>query len=99
MMGLTLIIVLVLGLGGLAGLVIAVAVIWMQSRKDERHNRIPEPVEYAPARPASPETQQQVRELVATGKSIEAIRLYREATGSTLKEAKDAVDAIQREVQ
>ena len=38
----------------------------------------------------------QIRELTATGNKISAVKLYREITGVGLKEAKDAVDAIQR---
>lgn len=37
-----------------------------------------------------------VRELLAGGRKIEAIKMYREATGVGLKEAKDAVDAIEQ---
>jgi ribosomal protein L7/L12 len=36
--------------------------------------------------------------LVAKGSKIEAIKRYREATGVGLKEAKDAVDALERRV-
>ena len=39
-----------------------------------------------------------VSDLVAKGNKIEAIRRYREATGLGLKEAKDAVDALERQV-
>lgn len=35
-----------------------------------------------------------VRELVQAGKKIEAIKLYREQTGSSLFDAKAAVDAM-----
>lgn len=35
-----------------------------------------------------------VRALVANGKKIEAIRLYRELTGTGLKEAKEIIDAM-----
>ena len=38
--------------------------------------------------------EQQLRELVAKGNKIAAIKLYREITNLGLKEAKDAVDAI-----
>lgn len=38
---------------------------------------------------------QAVREQIERGNKIEAIRLYREATGVGLKEAKDAVEAMQ----
>ena len=39
-----------------------------------------------------------VADLVAGGNKIEAIKRYREATGLGLKEAKDAVDALERQV-
>jgi ribosomal protein L7/L12 len=39
---------------------------------------------------------QQVSALLSEGQKIEAIKLYRERTGVGLKEAKDAVEAIQR---
>jgi hypothetical protein len=35
-------------------------------------------------------------EALARGKTIEAIKIYREATGAGLKEAKDAVEAMGR---
>jgi large subunit ribosomal protein L7/L12 len=35
-------------------------------------------------------------EALARGKTIQAIKIYREATGVGLKEAKDAVDAMAR---
>ena len=42
-------------------------------------------------------TQEQVEEItsaLASGRKIEAIKIYREATGKGLKEAKDFVDAL-----
>ena len=42
--------------------------------------------------------ERRVRDLLAEGRKIEAIRVYREQTGTGLKEAKDAVEAIQRGV-
>ena len=35
-----------------------------------------------------------VRDAVANGKKIEAIKLYRDATGASLREAKNAVDRM-----
>ena len=35
-----------------------------------------------------------IRKAVADGKKIEAIKLYRDATGSSLKNAKDAIEKI-----
>jgi large subunit ribosomal protein L7/L12 len=40
-----------------------------------------------------------VRSLLAEGRKIEAIKVYREATGAGLKEAKDAVEAINRGIE
>lgn len=36
----------------------------------------------------------QIRELLASGRKISAIKLYREHTGTGLREAKDAVEAM-----
>lgn len=38
----------------------------------------------------------ELRSLLATGQKIEAIKRYRERTGAGLKEAKDAVEALER---
>jgi ribosomal protein L7/L12 len=50
--------------------------------------------------PASPATNgdltSEIVSLLAKGQKIEAIKRYREYTGSALKEARDAVDAIER---
>jgi hypothetical protein len=39
----------------------------------------------------------QLAVLIAAGQKIEAIKLYRERTGVGLKEAKDAVEALERD--
>lgn len=44
--------------------------------------------------PVEPAWLQEVRELRRTGKTIHAIKLYRENTGVGLKQAKDAVEAM-----
>jgi ribosomal protein L7/L12 len=46
-------------------------------------------------RPA-PALEEQVRRLVDQGRKIEAIKLYREVTGTGLKEAKEAVEMLER---
>ena len=46
----------------------------------------------------SSETRAEVERLLANGQVINAIKLVREATGSGLKEAKDAVDEMRRSV-
>lgn len=43
----------------------------------------------------SPEQERQIKELLARDQKIAAIKLYREATGSSLKDAKDAVEAME----
>lgn len=52
----------------------------------------------APRPPIGPEARA-VGDALAAGNMIEAIRLYRAATGVGLKEAKDAIDAIVAEKQ
>jgi len=37
-----------------------------------------------------------VRDLLRSGRKIQAIKAYREATGAGLKDAKDYVDGMQR---
>ena len=44
----------------------------------------------------STELERQIRELLVQGQKIAAIKLYRKATGVDLKDAKDAVEAIER---
>lgn len=43
----------------------------------------------------STEQERQIRELIARNQKIAAIKLYREATGSSLRDAKEAVDAME----
>jgi ribosomal protein L7/L12 len=42
------------------------------------------------------EFEPRVRELIAAGKKLEAIKVWREATGAGLAEAKDAVERLER---
>lgn len=42
-----------------------------------------------------PKTETKIRTLVESGRKIEGVKLYREATGAGLKEASDAVNAIE----
>ncbi len=39
-----------------------------------------------------------VREALEGGNKIEAIRLYRQATGASLRDAKDAVEALEKQL-
>ena len=43
----------------------------------------------------SSDQEHQIKELVVKGKKIAAVKLYREVTGASLKDAKNAVDAIE----
>ena len=43
------------------------------------------------------EFETELKELVVDGRKIEAIKLYRDRTGAGLREAKDAIDALERE--
>jgi ribosomal protein L7/L12 len=95
-MSLTVLVIAVLCLGGGAAVAIAIAVVWMQNRQEDLANRRPEPADYTPRRAASPQAQQQIRDLMAAGNKIEAIKVYRAETGVGLKEAKDAVEALER---
>ena len=47
--------------------------------------------------PAGPS--EQIKALIMQGKKIEAIKLYREQTGLGLKQAKDYVDALERQMR
>jgi ribosomal protein L7/L12 len=44
----------------------------------------------------STEQERQIRELIAREQKIAAIKLYREATGASLRDAKEAVEAMER---
>ncbi len=48
----------------------------------------------APPSETSRPAGEEIHRLIATGRKIEAIKVYREQTGCGLKEAKDAIDAI-----
>ena len=52
--------------------------------------------EFTPQEP--PETGA-IREMVLSGRKINAIKLYRELYGVGLREAKDAVDAMERDLR
>ena len=44
--------------------------------------------------PLTDETRDQINEAIFAGRKIEAIKLYREATGQGLKESKDFIDEV-----
>lgn len=71
-------------LGGIA-IGIAIAFFFLRSRDD----RVALPASAAPA-----EAGARIQELVASGRKIDAIKLYRQAHGVGLKEAKEAVEAL-----
>ncbi|MCA9756336.1 MAG: ribosomal protein L7/L12 [Candidatus Eisenbacteria bacterium] len=65
----------------------------MTKRSDDSRPKMPR----TPSSPPSPppaDVEARVRELLAQKKKIEAIKLYREATGCGLKEAKEAVESL-----
>lgn len=63
----------------------------------ERGQPLPQPLVNA-LPPVGEDTQAQVRSLLQQGLKINAIKVYREATGATLAEAKSAVEAIERDI-
>ncbi|MBZ0300416.1 MAG: ribosomal protein L7/L12 [Anaerolineae bacterium] len=52
----------------------------------------------APSEGLAAADEAELRDLLASGKKIEAIKFYRERTGLGLKEAKDAVEDLERGV-
>lgn len=94
-------------LAGLAFLVLAVLAIRPRGRSDDLIAAPRPRSQPAARRTAMPsgqplelpaETRLQVERLVADGNVIQAIKLFRDTTGSRLKDAKDAVDAMRRSV-
>jgi ribosomal protein L7/L12 len=53
-------------------------------------------VESAEVTPQEPPETVAIREILLSGNKIKAIKLYRELYGVGLKEAKDAIDALER---
>lgn len=58
--------------------------------------RTSKPAAVAAAATLPPETEAQVRALLAAGRKIEAIKLARDATGLGLKQTKDLVESMER---
>jgi ribosomal protein L7/L12 len=91
----------VLCAGTLAGIVLVVLIIWMQNHQESVANRPNEVFDDPPGAPVeSSEMQGSLEErvlaLMAQDKKLEAIKIYRAATGTDLKTAVDAVEAMQR---
>jgi ribosomal protein L7/L12 len=79
-----------------AGAVAAIALAWWVSQLGNRgpgDARLPNPSGGTSA--IAPPSEAGVRSLLAAGDKIGAIKQYRELTGLGLKEAKDAVDAME----
>jgi ribosomal protein L7/L12 len=86
--------------------VLAVAVlallVWLGQRgkvrddRDEQPTRPERDASPAPAPTPPPAGLERVQAALAAGQKIEAIKHYRELTGVGLKEAKDAVDALEQ---
>lgn len=49
--------------------------------------------------PLNDETRDQITQAIFAGRKIEAIKLYREATGQGLKESKDFIEALTVELR
>jgi ribosomal protein L7/L12 len=91
MMSLTMIAAVVCG-GLLVLGVLAAVVIWMQNQQIDRSNQ-----SFSDMPPAtSASLEESVRYWLGRGNKIEAIKVFRQATGAGLKEAKDAVEAFER---
>jgi hypothetical protein len=74
----------------LVGFVIGVVVVLVMGRSRPGPPRRP----LEPARPLAPEEIARIRDLALAGKKIEAIKLYRLATGVGLVEAKAFVESL-----
>lgn len=99
-MSITFIMMVVCGIA-LIGVLLAVLVVWMQNRSigPDEAQAVDLPPRAAPninREAASPLLLGQIRSLLEAGNKIEAIRVYREATQSSLKTAKEAVEAFER---
>jgi ribosomal protein L7/L12 len=101
-MGLTSILV-ILCAGALGMVLLAVLIIWLQNRQgDESTSSISR--RPAPRPTPSPRLSDEhnfglkveIAALLQAGNKIQAIKVYREATGVGLKEAKDAVEAFEQ---
>ena len=89
------------GLTVLGALLVYIGYLVGSRRPRNNKNRSPEP------RPMSPRLAQRgltelddtlVRDLLVAGRKIEAIKVVRDRTGWGLREAKDHVDALEREL-
>lgn len=90
---------LLFGLCGLLviGIAIAVLVIWSQNRQVGEQTPASDGGSATPDLTTAPaDLEAQVRWLVQSGNKIEAIKVYRQATGVELKEAREAVEAVER---
>ncbi|MBN1146747.1 MAG: ribosomal protein L7/L12 [Anaerolineales bacterium] len=86
-------------LGTLLMLLVVTVVVCLQNRQEEQVNQPPIAERYTPPSglPVGEEPSQAVGKLLARGRKIEAIKLYRELTGAGLKEAKEAVERMEKE--
>ena len=92
----------VLCLGVLLMLVVLAGVIALQNRPSENDaagsalSTRPAAGTPGPATGLEPALYDRVKDFLRQGKRIEAVKLYRETTGASLREAKDAVDGIEK---
>ena len=79
-----------------AGLCLAAIFGWVRRPAGAALDRVPPPRPPS-APPLDPGLDRDIDDLLSRGRKLEAIKLLREATGCGLKEAKDRVEALQRE--
>ena len=82
--------VLILGLAVLALLVVIGVIVVLAG------NRGGEVITLRPPAPGQPPTAETPEQLIRAGRTIDAIKRYRELTGVGLREARDAVEAMMR---
>ncbi len=88
-------------------LIVILVVVWMQNQEANREMDAPsetgrpsapgwlEALSGDPGEPISADLEARILALLANGRKIEAVKIYRNATGVGLKEAKEAVEAIE----
>ena len=72
---------------------------WVLSRRSQQRNsQMPPSAFGSPIEPSGPIESDDIRDLLRRGQKLHAIKRYREGTGAGLKEAKDAIEEIERQM-